>query len=231
MGELQVKSYGAVDARDYIPGAEALQLDPENEEEGSGDEKDEKCDENDDEGDWVDVSHSEDEWINVSHSDDEVESGSDDEDGEEEEDEEADSDDEEGEDEEGGEDVSQGSGEDEDEDEDEDESGTEGDSESSDDEEQRPFKRRLTKYEKKKQKRMRKDLKMMQKKTDASEGVSTSVVEERKQKAAAVSLSRILTDKDFSRIDAAQVKKQMEVAKARKRNAAHIDDTDTVLKR
>ena len=224
-----MKSYGAVDARDYIPGAEALQLDPENDEEGSGDDKDKKCDESDDEGDWVDVSHSEDEWINVSHSEDEVESGSGDEDGEEEEDEEADSDDEEGEDEEGDDDVSQGSGEDEDED--EDESGTEGDSESSDDEEQRPFKRRLTKYEKKKQKRMRRDLKMMQKKADASEGVSTSVVEERKQKAAAVSLSRILTDKDFSRIDAAQVKKHMEVAKARKRNAAHIDDTDTVLKR
>nr|CAG4650017.1 EOG090X030C [Sida crystallina] len=218
MSELQLKAYGAVDARDYIPGAEVLLSDAEGEdaEEADGDKK---SDSNESDGDWVDVSDSEDGWINVSHSDDEAEAQSDD-GGE------FETDDEEAGDEEDEEDGEDEAGSDE-----EDESGDDGDSESSEDDGPSAPKRQLTQRDRKKQKRIKKNLKMMKKSSDVGpEAPSTSVVEERKQRAATVTLSRILTDKDFSRIDAAQVKKQMEVAKSRKRNAVQIDEAD-VLKR
>ena len=48
MREVQVKSCEAVDLRDYIPVAEALQLNPKNDEQGSGVDKDKICDDWDD---------------------------------------------------------------------------------------------------------------------------------------------------------------------------------------
>ena len=69
----------------------------------------------------------------------------------------------------------------------------------------------------------------MQKRTESAPEDPT-VIEERKAKAAAVSLSRILTDKDFSRIDAAQVKKQLEASKARRKRKI-ADDLDDSIKR
>nr|CAG4641542.1 EOG090X030C [Eurycercus lamellatus] len=215
MGELTVKTYGSVDARSYIPGAEVLR----DEEGASSADEDEQIPEvNESEDDWVDVSHSEDEGGSVSSDEDneEDDESSDGSDGDEEEC-----------------DDSEGSGED------EEDSGSGSDSdeddEDSDDEsdgatvESSMIRRTLSKRDKKKQKRIRRDLKRMQKKTeDGPENVA--VVEERRSRAAAISLSRILTDKDFSRIDAAQVKKQMEVSKARnKRKIA--DDLDDSIKR
>merc|ERR1712071_330346 len=87
-------------------------------------------------------------------------------------------------------------------------------------------KRNLSKWEKKKQKRMQSDLKSMRKKTVA-EAEDVSVMEERKTKAAAVSLNRILTDKDFARIDAAQVKKQVQATKSQKKRNAGDDITES----
>ena len=234
MSELQLKAYGTVDARDYIPGAEALQSDAEEGEpgeEGEGEEEgnDNKKDGSDD--DWVDVSQSEDEWVNVSHSDDQVEE---DDDG----DAEFETDDEDGEQDEEGVDDDDGDADG------SSESGEEGDSESSseDDEDVAPVKRQLTQKDKKRQKRIREDMKMMRKKQSAVAGAAAeddgqdetpaTIIEERKKRAAAVSLSRILTDKDFAKIDAAQVKKHMEVAKSnRKRRAVNADETNQLLKR
>ena len=220
MTELTIRPYGAVDAKSYIPGAEACRDDGEEVDDSEDDDKKKGgSDGNESSDGWVDVSHSEDGGDSES---DDVQGESDDEEGEGEEEEEDDScsegsvseeDDESG-DEEGGE-----------EEEEEDDSGSESDDESEEDD--RPF--ILSKRDKKKQKRIRRNLKSMQKRPElAAEDVS--VVEERRQKAAEVSLSRILTDKDFIRIDAAQVKKQLEVAKAqRKRKIA--DDLDDSIKR
>nr|CAG4636021.1 EOG090X030C [Eubosmina coregoni] len=213
MTELTIRPYGAVDAKSYIPGAEALNEDAE--EGGTGDEEEEEKDgESSDDG-WVDVSHSEGEEDNSSSdvaSDDEQ--GSDEEEeGEEEEDEVEDGSSDEGSDESGDEEEMSGS-----------DGGSESDDESDDD---RPI--QLSKRDKKKQKRIRRNIKSMQKRIELP-AEDVSAVEERRQKAATVSLSRILTDKDFVRIDAAQVKKQLEVAKAqRKRKIA--DDLDDSIKR
>jgi protein SDA1 len=87
----------------------------------------------------------------------------------------------------------------------------------------------LSKREKKKLKRFNKDLKRSKKKTVASSEDPT-VIEERKAKAAAVSLSRILTDKDFAKIDAAQLKKQVDASKARQKRKL-ADDLDDTIKR
>nr|CAG4650821.1 EOG090X030C [Simocephalus serrulatus] len=215
MTELTIKAYGAVDAKDYIPGAEALN--PDGEDAASDDENDKTAGDDESEDGWVDVSHSEDEG---NESDDDDES-----------DEEDEGSDEEGSDEEEEVDGSDASG---DEDSDDDEGSDEEDEEDSDDCSMNTTmeiraRRPLSKREKKKQKRISKDLKRMQKKTEVSPE-DPSLVEERKTKAAAVSLSRILTDKDFSKIDAAQVKKQMEASKAkRKRKVA--DDLDDTIKR
>ena len=120
------------------------------------------------------------------------------------------------------------------------ESGDDGDSESSDDDgggggQKGRQPKSLSKYEKKKRKRIRKDLKRMRRAQDdeAGEGPSTSAatVEERKQRAAAISASRILTDKDFSRIDAAQVRKQVQGLKASKRQAIQMEESDGLVKR
>ncbi|KAK4017005.1 hypothetical protein OUZ56_031963 [Daphnia magna] len=212
MSELTIKAYGAVDAKDYIPGAEALNPDDENA--NPDDEKDESADddESDDDG-WVDVSHSDDgEEVDT---DSEVEDNDED-------DEEVDSGEEEGSDEE---DSDEEDSDDEDGDEDSD---SEEESEDGDTVEKR-VRRPLTKQEKKKQKRINKDLKRSRKKTVAA-AEDPSVIEERKIKAAAVSLSRILTDKDFAKIDAAQVKKQLDASKARQKRKI-ADDLDDTIKR
>ena len=63
VSELQIKAYGAVEARSYIPGAEAL------EESGANAEEDADADSSagDSDGSWVDVSDSDDDgWVNVS---------------------------------------------------------------------------------------------------------------------------------------------------------------------
>ena len=233
MGELTIKAYGAVDAKNYIPGAEALPSD--GEEAASADENDQTVEDNESEDGWVDVSHSEGEdgWVDVSHSEGEDggESDSDEDDDQEDED---GSEWEDAEEEEEGDEAESGVSDDDDGSDASDDSGEE---EYSDSEEQESdegttiissIKIPRTKRDKKKQKRIRKDLKRMQKRTEASPE-DPNLIEERKSKAAAVSLSRILTDKDFSRIDAAQVKKQMEAAKARKRKVA--DDLDDSIKR
>jgi len=86
----------------------------------------------------------------------------------------------------------------------------------------------LSKYEKKKQKRMEADKKRMKKSNKAKTvAEDVSVVEDRKTKAAAVSLSRILTDKDFAKIEAAQVKKQLLYSKSQAKRRADDDITDT----
>nr|CAG4636856.1 EOG090X030C [Ceriodaphnia reticulata] len=223
MGELTLKAYGAVDAKDYIPGAEALPSD--GEEAASDDEKDETAADDESEDGWVNVSHSEDEEVDSEDGSDQEE-----EDDEEGDSDEWESDDGEEEDEEDGSDVS---GE-----EDDDESGSGEEDEGSDSEEESDdgatiessrIRRPLSKRDKKKQKRISKDLKRMQKRAESAPEDPT-VVEERKAKAAAVSLSRILTDKDFSRIDAAQVKKQLEASKARRKRKI-ADDLDDSIKR
>ncbi|KAI9557356.1 hypothetical protein GHT06_017184 [Daphnia sinensis] len=217
MSELTIKAYGAVDAKDYIPGAEALNPDDENAD--PDDEKDESAadDESDDDG-WVDVSHSDD--------DEEVDTDSEVEDSDED-DEEDDSDEEE---------VDSGEEEGSDEEEEENSDDEDGDEEADSDEEsedggvvEKRVKRPMTKQEKKKQKRIEKDLKRSRKKTVAA-AEDPSVIEERKTKAAAVSLSRILTDKDFAKIDAAQVKKQVDASKARQKRKI-ADDLDDTIKR
>ena len=223
MTELTIRPYGAVDAKSYIPGAEACRDDGEEVDDSEDDKKKGGSDGNESSDGWVDVSHSEDGGDSDSdiESDDQEESDDEDEEEEEQEDEEGSddaavsADDDEGSDEEG----------EEEEEDEEDDSGSESDDES--EETDRPF--ILSKRDKKKQKRIKRNLKSMQKRPElAAEDVS--VVEERRQKAAEVSLSRILTDKDFIRIDAAQVKKQLEVAKAqRKRTIA--DDLDDSIKR
>ncbi len=229
MGELTLKAYGAVDAKDYIPGAEALPSD--GEEAASDDEKDETAADDESEDGWVNVSHSEDEDVDSDDGSDQEEvdgeeGGSDEwesDDGEEEED---------GSDVSGDEDDESGSGE-----EDDVESGS-GDEEEEESEEESDdgatiessrIRRPLSKRDKKKQKRISKDLKRMQKRTESAPEDPT-LIEERKAKAAAVSLSRILTDKDFSRIDAAQVKKQLEASKARRKRKI-ADDLDDSIKR
>ena len=79
---------------------------------------------------------------------------------------------------------------------------------------------------------MKRDLKRMErgKAGSSAKEEDAALVEERRAKAAAVSLSRILTDKDFSRIDAAQVKKATEIGKA-KRKRKMADDLDDSIKR
>nr|CAG4649176.1 EOG090X030C [Scapholeberis mucronata] len=216
MSELTIRPYGAVDAKDYIPGAEALPSDGEA-----------AASDDDDNDKTVDDDGSEDGWVDVSHSEGEYESDWDDEDEESDGEEEVDGDEEESECED--EDQSQdsdGSGSDDSDEEeysDSEEGSVEDQTTGSD------ARRRYSKRDKKKQKRIRKDLKRMQKKTETASQEDPTLVEQRKSKAAAVSLSRILTDKDFSRIDAAQVKKQMEASKARKRKVA--DDLDDSIRR
>lgn len=227
MTELTIRPYGAVDAKSYIPGAEACRDDGEEVDDSKDDKKKGGSDGNESSDGWVDVSHSEDGGDSDSDSESDDQEESDDEDDEEEE---------EQEDEEGSDDAAvsaeddessdeEGEEEEDEEEEEEDDNGSESDDES--EETDRPFV--LSKRDKKKQKRIKRNLKSMQKRPElAAEDVS--VVEERRQKAAEVSLSRILTDKDFIRIDAAQVKKQLEVAKAqRKRKIA--DDLDDSIKR
>ena len=85
----------------------------------------------------------------------------------------------------------------------------------------------LSKYEKKKQKRLQADIKSMTMKKSESAPEEVSVVEERKTKAAAVSLSRIFTDKDFAKIDAAQVKKSLNLSKSQRKRRAGDDITET----
>nr|CAG4640710.1 EOG090X030C [Eulimnadia texana] len=175
MGELQTKAYGALEAKDYVPGAEAVALDP--------DEASEDDEEDRERGRVVDVSHSEDEG--EAESDEGEEEEDEDEEGEEEEDD----DDEEGDEEEEEEDDS--------------------------DAEEMPQRRMLSKREKKKERRRKKLIKLAQKKKEeANANGDASVNEERVKKAATVSLSRFLTDKDFVKIDAAQVKKQIHQAKS-----------------
>lgn len=84
--------------------------------------------------------------------------------------------------------------------------------------------RPLSKRDKKKRKRIQKDLKRLQKKKE-TQSIDEKVLEERRARAATVSASRILTDKDFSKIDAAQVKKQIEVKK-KKRRAEEMEDNN-----
>ena len=61
--------------------------------------------------------------------------------------------------------------------------------------------------------------------------LTVDVLDLRKQRAAAISASRILTDKDFSRIDAAQVRKQVQGLKASKRQAIQMEESDGLVKR
>merc|ERR1712136_152533 len=68
---------------------------------------------------------------------------------------------------------------------------------------------------------------MGKKKKTGAVSEDVSVVEERKTKAAAISLSRILTDKDFAKIDAAQVKKQLLLSKSQRKRRADDDITET----
>jgi len=200
MSELHIKAYGALDARSYIPGAEALQ---ENIDDIDDDQDDSSAADSDD-GSWEDVSQSDDDgWVNVSHDNSQ-------------EDADEDASEDEGEGEDGWESVN---GE-------EDESSDDDDGESSAVTGESSEKRNLSKWEKKKQKRMQSDLKSMRKKTVA-EAEDVSVMEERKTKAAAVSLNRILTDKDFARIDAAQVKKQVQATKSQKKRNAGDDITES----
>ncbi|XP_046644890.1 protein SDA1 homolog [Daphnia pulicaria] len=223
MSELAIRAYGAVDAKDYIPGAEALN--PDIEGAAADDEKEESAAEDESDG-WEDVTQSDDEgWVNVSHSDDGEEVGSDSEadgsDQEDDDDEEVDSD------EDDDEDGSEASGDE------EDDSDEEGDSDEEESEDggtiETRISRPLSKREKKKQKRINKDLKRSKKKTvPAAE--DPTLIEERKLKAAAVSLSRILTDKDFAKIDAAQVKKTLDASKARQKRKL-ADDLDDTIKR
>lgn len=224
MTELTLKPYGALDARDYIPGAEAL-ADGEAEASGDESEDDDASDDDDSEGGWVDVSHSEDEDVEIKTSDEEED---DDDDGEE--DEEDDEDDEDAGSEE--EEDASGSEEGDESGDSDDESNSEEEEEDSDEESETTGtslqKRLRKKRDKKKLKRLRRDLQSMHKKTKKLEDEAPSVVEERKSKAAEVSLGRFLTDKDFSKIEATQLKKQMEVAKA-KRKAA--EDIDALVKR
>lgn len=222
MSELTIKAYGAVDAKDYIPGAEALRAD--GEDVVSETENDKTVEDNESDDGWIDVSHSEDEGAESDSED-----GSDQDDDDEDEEEEDDDEEEEGDVEEGSE-VSgdEDSDEDDDEDDEDDEDEEDSDDDEDDDTAERS-KRPLSKREKKKIKRIKKDMKRMQKKKEVSSEDPT-LVEERKAKAAAVSLSRILTDKDFSKIDAAQVKKQLDASKARQKRKV-ADDLDDSIKR
>ena len=69
MSELHIKAYGALDARSYIPGAEALQ---ENIDDIDDDQDDSSAADSDD-GSWEDVSQSDDDgWVNVSHDNSQV---------------------------------------------------------------------------------------------------------------------------------------------------------------
>jgi len=51
------------------------------------------------------------------------------------------------------------------------------------------------------------------------------MLKEKQEKAAMVSISRILTDKDFAKIDAAQVRKQVDVTK-KNNNKRKIEDEE-----
>ena len=69
VSELQIKAYGAVDARGYIPGAEALE---ENGDNNTGENEDADSSAGGSDGSWVDVSDEDDDgdgWINVSQDD------------------------------------------------------------------------------------------------------------------------------------------------------------------
>jgi len=218
VSELQIKAYGAVDARGYIPGAEALE---ENGDNNTGENEDADSSAGGSDGSWVDVSDEDDDgdgWINVSQDDSDAQDDA--EDSPEGENEEGDEDGWESVD---GEDA-EGEGEEES---DDGEEGSDSDEDSDGATEEVRIPRMLSKYEKKKQKRLQADIKSMTMKKSESAPEEVSVVEERKTKAAAVSLSRILTDKDFAKIDAAQVKKSLNLSKSQRKRRAGDDITET----
>lgn len=66
--EAKIKDYGEVEAKDYIPGAEVLELEDkkENNEDEDGWESASISDDNDEDGEWVDVHHSSDEDTEIS---------------------------------------------------------------------------------------------------------------------------------------------------------------------
>ncbi|XP_039289526.1 protein SDA1 homolog [Nilaparvata lugens] len=181
--EIQSKKFGEVVAKSYIPGAEVLLEKDSDAEGGCGYDSDSS-------GEWIDVSDDDESHIKIG-------------DGTFEEEEEDEEEEEEGEDEE-------------DEDDDDEEEGDE----SCDDEEEEG-----EKSEKKEGKRKGE--------TGAGEGAKSSssdnkkptpvkqsakarneaILAEKKQQAAEISVNRILTDEDFLRIDAAQLKKKMESVK------------------
>ena len=165
MAENRIKQYGEVDARDYVPGAEAVSL--EAEEQPLADE--EQGHESDSDG-WVDVQHSDEDF----DLEEEIEE-------EEEEEEEELADDQ-------------------------------------DDEEKSSPSPSTSKS--------RKILKA-KRKSKGSQSQELLSLEERKQKAANVASNRILTDADFKKIDAAQLRKQVTgFKKGKKRKMVEVDDDE-----
>ncbi|XP_065578195.1 protein SDA1 homolog isoform X2 [Artemia franciscana] len=172
MTELKPLNYGEIEAKDFIPGAEALAV--AEGEESSEEESDNESDAGS-EGSWVDLNHDADA---LEESDDAlsdpIDTDVEDEDSDEEEDEKI---------------------------EDEDDNVKE---EKDDDEHKSKDKKRKIKHGKSK---------------------NLEILKEKQEKAAMISISRILTDKDFAKIDAAQIRKQVDVTK-KNNNKRKIEDEE-----
>ncbi|XP_074113158.1 SDA1 domain containing protein Mys45A [Cotesia typhae] len=184
---LEPLQYGQVDAKDFVPGAEVL-LKPAKEHSDDSDFSDDD-DDDDSEGEWVDVSHDEDE-------------------------------------------ADVGDGDDDDDEEDDDSEGNEEDEEEESNEKKSEDKKSVKNTEEKslvinkdsvpKRKKIEKPKKRtkLDRKRDKQERLARmkkakkeEFTAEKKEKAAQISLEKILTDEDFKRIDAALIKQQVTGAK------------------
>ncbi|XP_043211513.1 protein SDA1 homolog [Amphibalanus amphitrite] len=187
-GELDRPAYGAVSARDYIPGAEVL--DPENptEDDGRGDE--------DDSDGWVNVSDGEIDDEEGDGEDAELEEGAED------------SEDEEGEAEEGAEGEESGEEVEDEEGEEEDDEGEE-----SDEDEKVEEKAKTNVKTPQRSRKSSVSSKVSRSSQKSGSALSTLSKEEKMARASAVVSSRLLTDSDFRRIERAQLAKQMDPLK------------------
>lgn len=206
----QVRQYGEIDAKEYVPGAEVLASNKGKKNTDDPKDKVESKDGDSDSDSWVDISDNKDDEIEIDSDSDgsedvDDESGDDDEDVEEEE----------------------GSSDEEEEDSgDEIESQVENEEPSAKKSKQnaddtigtpRASRKKKTKLERKKEKLAR------LKKSDVNK---EEILSQRKEKAEEISCNRILTDEDFERIESAQAKKvkigfkALQLGKKRKNNAA-----------
>ncbi|CAG5095195.1 Similar to SDAD1: Protein SDA1 homolog (Homo sapiens) [Cotesia congregata] len=191
---LEPLQYGQVDAKDFVPGAEIL-LNPAKEHSDDSDFSDDDDEDDDSEGEWVDVSHDEDDDVGDDDDDD-------DDDGESEEDDDDDDDDD-----------SEASEEDDEEKNNEKKSVKNNTEEKSlvTNKDSGPKRRKIEKPKKRTKldrKRDKQERLARMKKAKKEEFTA-----EKKEKAAQISLEKILTDEDFKRIDAALIKQQVTAAK------------------